>query len=83
MTDDDKIMLERNVANIGPTLLNARELLDKMERVPLCAVCPAGQWYRYADDQLHCFCTKFQGVMYNHMKYPVTECDAYDDAVSA
>lgn len=82
MTEADEIMLKNNAASMGPTLLDARALLEKMERVPLCAVCPAGRWYRYADDQLHCFCTKFQGAMYNHSKYPITACDAYDDAVS-
>jgi hypothetical protein len=83
MTEADEIMLKNNAANMGPTLLDARALLEKMEPVPLCAVCTAGQWYKYADDQLHCFCTKFQGTMYNHNKYPVTACDAYEDASPA
>ena len=82
MTENDEIMLERNAAHIGPTLQNARALVEKMVRVPLCAACPAAQWYKYSDDQLHCFCTQFRGVMYNHTRAAITECDGHADAIA-
>lgn len=81
MTDKDASMLKINEAYLGPTLLNARALLEKMDIVPLCAVCPAAKWYQIANDRLNCYCSQFHGVMYNDPKKAVTLCDGRADAI--
>lgn len=88
MTDADDQMLEREATLLGPTLQEERSrpstasLLEKLERVPVCAVCPAARWYKLDDDKLECFCTEYRGVMYDdRRKVAVTACDARADAL--
>ncbi len=50
MTDEDRDLLRDGADYIGLTLSDAPDLLEKMDRVPLCAVCPAAQWYVLDDD---------------------------------
>lgn len=60
-------------------------MLERMERVPLCAACPAAQWYLTRDSQgaeeLEAFCTQFRSVMYRRASRVVTSCDAREDAI--
>lgn len=88
MTDEDDQMLENESALMGATLLLERSrpstdsLLNKMERVPVCAVCPAARWYKLDDDKLECFCVEYRGTMYDaYKKVAVTTCDARADAL--
>lgn len=89
MTTDDLRTIQDSLEHLGPSLQKEwdseeRGLLGEMKQVPVCAVCPAGQWYKTVGtggDALECFCTQFRGVMYNGGKI-VTECDARDDAIA-
>ena len=85
MTDKDRALLAMNEAFLGPTLRESMALVEKMERVPLCAVCPAAQWYTMETEaavaSLECFCTEFRGVMYGPTRQVVTVCDGRADAV--
>ena len=85
MTDADQELLRQEAAYLGPVVQASRKLLDAMEPLPLCAVCPAAQWYRIEDDQrtprLEAFCTAFRGVMYDHRRRAVTACDGRTDTI--
>ena len=88
MTENDTRLIRDGLQYLGPTLQNewnsqARGLIGKMAQVPLCAVCPAAQWYRIeqADKaELESFCTQFRGVMYSGGR-AITDCDARDDSI--
>lgn len=86
MTEADLRLLHEQAAWVGPVIDASRALLEAMEPLPLCAVCPSAQWYRTADDkkveQLEAFCTQFRGVMYDRRKPAVVACDARIDAIA-
>ena len=85
MTDNDRITLAENKALIGPTLKANLKLIEEMKRVPLCAICPAAQWYSIETGEgipsLEAYCTTFRGVMYEPRRRIVTACDGRADAV--
>ena len=73
-------------AMFAATFIEPGKLHPKLRRaLPLCAVCPAAQWYRIEDDQrtprLEAFCTAFRGVMYDHRRRAVTACDGRTDTI--
>lgn len=85
MTDDKRRLLRDFTHLLGPTLDGAYHLVENMERVPACAVCPKAQWYKLQDktgtETAECFCTAFHDVMYNGGARVVTACDARQDAI--
>jgi hypothetical protein len=88
VTENDTRMIRDGLQHLGPTLSKEwgsedRGLIGKIAKVPLCAICPAAQWYRSeraSTAELECFCTQFRGVMYNGVK-TITDCDARDDFI--
>ncbi|MGK2908813.1 MAG: hypothetical protein ACSLE1_03295 [Sphingobium sp.] len=86
MTDEDFVRLDDSRPLLGPTLAEEFRLLEALDRLPDCAICPAAQWYKLEDEngtkkQLECFCTQFHKIMYKD-GYPfVTRCDAREDAI--
>ena len=85
MTEEDRRMLETHATYVGPVVQASRQLLEKMQPLPLCAVCPSAQWYRIevaqGEAHLEAFCAEFRGVMYDRRKPTVTACDARTDAI--
>jgi hypothetical protein len=87
MDDGDRLLLDENETYVGPTLRDhaSRKLLEAMSPLPLCTVCPGGQWYQVQDRQgaakLECFCTQFRGVMYDGSNR-VMSCDARHDLIA-
>lgn len=75
MTEEDREMLKAGYRFIGPVLRGAVTLLEAMARVPVCAACPAAQWYRFGEDQLECHCSEFRSIMYATGGKPVIDCD--------
>lgn len=84
MIEEDARFLHTWVDEVGPTLRGARDLLEKMTRVPACAACPAARWYRLENQNglatLECFCTEFRGVMFDGRRV-ITHCDGREDAL--
>ena len=85
MTDDDKLL--RDFTHLlSPTLEESYSLVETMERVPACAVCPIAQWYKMKDklgaETAECFCLAFRDVMYRGGARVVTDCDARRDAIA-
>lgn len=76
MTHEDREMLETGYHHIGPVLRSALPLLKDMPRVPVCAACPAAQWYKFGDNLLECHCTEFRSVMYERGSKVVIDCDS-------
>lgn len=87
MTDDGRRLLRDFAHQLSPTLDEAYHLVKKMERVPVCAVCPMAQWYKLQDrtgaETPECFCTAFHGVMFREGGRVVTACDAHQDAIDS
>lgn len=90
MRDDDRRFLGSFDDQLTPTLKENYDLVEQLERVPVCVACPMAQWYKLetappkqgAEPKpatLECFCTAFRGVMYNGGR-AVTACDAFQDA---
>jgi hypothetical protein len=84
MTDKDDLFLRKWAAEIGPTVDGARNLLEVMKPLPVCAACSAARWYKVENKngktELECFCTEYRGVMYNGLR-SVTACDAREDVI--
>lgn len=84
MTDEDDLFLRKWAAEIGPTVDGARNLLEEMNPLPVCAACSAARWYKVENKKresaLECFCTEYRGTMYNGVR-SVTACDAREDAI--
>ena len=85
MNDAERRLLQEQAAYVGPVIEASRPLLEQMQPMPLCVVCPSAQWYRITDDKLEahleCFCTEFRGVMFDRRKRGVTACDGRSDAI--
>ena len=86
MTEDDRRLLVNAAAYIGPVVNAGRPLLEPMQPMPLCVVCPSARWYHVENDKgekrLEAFCTEFRGVMYDQHRRAVTACDARTDAIA-
>jgi hypothetical protein len=91
MTEDDSRFLRDWDDQLCPTLKTNYDLVQKLERIPICVACPMAQWYKLEavpskpneeakPAALECFCTAFRGVMYDGRKV-VTACDAFQDAL--
>ena len=85
MTVQNQNLLDKESAYIGPVIAASRALIEAMQPMPLCAACPAAQWYRTEDSKgavyLAAFCTTFRAVMYDKNQYAVTTCDGRADAI--
>lgn len=76
---------------MGPTLTKHKILVGAMDPVPLCAQCPSAEWFvktpksdpskRVSASKAWCFCTKFRAEVYNNIDDPITDCDAYVEAI--
>ena len=91
MNEDDRRFLRDWGDHIGDTLDKNYNLVEKMERVPICVACPMAQWYKLEtpppkpgaeqkSPTLECHCIVFRGVMYDGRNV-VTACDARADAL--
>jgi hypothetical protein len=91
MNEDDRRLLRDWGDQLTPTLKSNYDLVEALDRVPICVACPMAQWYRLEKvppkpdapaptATLECFCTAFRGVMYDGRR-AVTACDARRDAL--
>lgn len=97
MNDDDRRLLRDRGDQLSRTLDENYELVEALDRVPVCVSCPMAQWYKLETPppkpgvdpkpttpkppSLECFCTAYRGVMYNGGR-AVTACDAFQDALN-
>ena len=86
MTQVDLRAAVKQQALLSPALKGSLDLVARIERLPVCIVCPAARWYRTEDDKgtgaLECFCTQFRSLMFEPPRRVVTVCDGYTDEVS-
>ena len=81
MNEQDRELLSEGQDFMGPTLLAALSTVKAMDRLSLCMVCPAAQWYQTDDDMFVAFCTVFHRTMFDHTKRIIVSCDAREDAI--
>lgn len=87
MTQEDLKEAARQQTLLSPALKASLDLVARIERLPVCIVCPAARWYKVEGKEgagaLECFCTQFRSLMFEPPRRVVTVCDGYTDAADS